>query len=239
MSNPRFSVTTFVVCALSFASVVLIKHGAHLLRGQSPYDTLTPVACYHVAVTKRRDEPEGESRTTTVLVAKQQITAFTKLNNPEQLFEERKVPPLWIPTISSAVRAFEEMNGKQLRKPLPAGAILYKDDVREWESREQLEAKLQPSERPRLFYVNREDFAEGTTWPGCRVDLILDHEGNRRVLCRNRLLLGIDQRRPRDLPPQFDDCWLATAGLSEKEGVLVSLAKQLGIVKLLPATPDE
>ncbi len=34
MTRPRFSVMTFVVCALSFTSVALIKYGAYQLRGQ-------------------------------------------------------------------------------------------------------------------------------------------------------------------------------------------------------------
>jgi Flp pilus assembly protein CpaB len=217
VTNSRFSVITFVVCGLSFTSVALIKYGAHQLRGQ----------------------PAQAPATATVLVAKNDVPAYINLDHSDRFFEELQVPPLWMPTISSAVRTFEEVNGKQLRKRLPAGAIIYKDDLREWESREQLEAKLESGERPCLFYVNREDFAEGTIWPGCRVDLVFDHEGRRRVLCRNRLLLEIDQRPPRDLPPQFDDCWLATTGLTGEQRVRVSLASQLGILRLIPATPED
>jgi hypothetical protein len=106
MNQLRFSATTFVVCAASFSAVVLLKYGVHHLRGQGV----------------------KEPPTTIVLVAKKEVPAFTLLNDPEEFFEERRVP-LDHPSVPAALKTFEELKDKSLRKALHADTVVGKEDL--------------------------------------------------------------------------------------------------------------
>jgi Flp pilus assembly protein CpaB len=216
MNKPRFSVVTFVVCALSFTSVALIKYGAHQLRGQ----------------------PTPAPATTTVLVAKKDIPAFTQVaRHPEDYFEQREIP--LGEDAKSSVRTFDELSGMQLRKRVLAEATLRKDDLWDRErERKELEVTLKIGERATPIAVDPESFADRSVWPSCRVDVVVDHDGKRFVCCRGCLLVDVEPHPHYERSDVFE-YWVAKIGVTEDQCTRLKIGVALGHLTLVPTSPAE
>ena len=135
----------------------------------------------------------------TLLVARQKITQWSTVREPEQLFEVQetlsgKVPASFVPG-----EKLLELRGRRVRVTVPPGTVLLDDHLLKKEVTG-IDSMLEKGKRAMAVPITADKAVGFFVVPGCKADVIHTVNGNSGILLENLLVLAIDQMpaRPED-----------------------------------------
>src|SRR5947209_418121 len=104
-----------------------------------------------------------------VLVAKQKISPWVPIKEPEKFFVEKEVPESVAP--KKALKSFEEVKDQKLCKVVNEESIVTTDDLLN-KDQASLAHLMKPGQRAIALKVNAESLAGGFVLPGTHVDVV-------------------------------------------------------------------
>src|SRR5436305_5390530 len=109
-----------------------------------------------------------------ILVAKQKISPWVPIKEPEKFFVEKEVPESAAPR--KALNGFEEVKDQKLCKVVSEGSIVTTDDLlcmdRWWPAH-----PMKPGQRAIAVKVSAKSLADGRVRPGTHVDVVSTPRG--------------------------------------------------------------
>ncbi len=177
--------------------------------------------------------------TVKVLVAKQRISAWTPIKNPEDLFVEKEVPE---GTFSpKCITDPKDLKDQALKAPLSEQMPLTKDDLLS-EATAGLVGALHNGERAIAIRVTPESLVGGFVLPGSKVDVMMtlkrgDGDSSAQISMQDMLVLAVDQKNTREDNAAAMLGNTVTLAAQPEESERLSLAASLGDLRLLLRTP--
>ncbi len=183
--------------------------------------------------------PPPPVNTVTVLVAKQKISAWAPIKNPEELFVEKDVPE---GTFSpKCITDFKDLKNQALKAPINEDMPVTKDDLLS-EQTAGLVAMLPKGERAVAIRVTPESLAGGFVLPGSKVDIVFtmkrgDGDSKAQIIMQDMMVLAVDMKNTRDDGENSMLGNTVTLAAKPEDSERLSLAAQLGDLRLLLRSP--
>jgi pilus assembly protein CpaB len=181
-----------------------------------------------------RNAQPAEETMVTVLQAKQKISPWIPIKDPEKVFIVKEVPEQFAP--KKGLKSFEDVKGKRLSRPLNEGDNATADDLLNQEQAG-LAAMMSPGQRAIALKVNQESLAGGWVLPGSHVDVVSTLRGSAgesisQTIMQDMLVLAVDTKNARD--PDQNSMLGQTVTLAAKpeEVQRLALATNLGELRL-------
>src|SRR5262249_20994916 len=187
---------------------------------------------------ERNNEPKEEEKVK-VLVAKRNVPQGTLIKVPEDWFVEKDFTVDDAP--KKAVRTFDEVKDRVLSKPLSAEQWVIADDLLR---KDQIGFQLPKGMRAVTIKVNVDTVVGGFVQPNSRVDVINtvrggDKEGYSQTILQNMLVLAVDTLDQRDVEKKAIISSNVTLAVTPDESQALSLAQQLGELRLTLRASDD
>jgi pilus assembly protein CpaB len=170
-----------------------------------------------------------------VVVAKQRVSPYVQIKDPEKYFALKEVPEGAAP--KRAIKTLEEIKDQRLGKPMAEDEYLTTDHILNKDMLG-LEAELPKGMRAVSIKVNPESVVSGFVRPNSRVDVMFTTRGgnadtaNAQVILQNMLVLAVDQTAQRDPNQPAIMSSTVTVAAKPEEAQRLSLAASLGDLRL-------
>lgn len=168
-----------------------------------------------------------------VLVAKQKVPAWVRIDEPEWYFELVEMPQKDAPV--NALHNFNEVRNRRLSRTLPEFGRMLSDMLVSPEL-DGMIAKLPPGMRAIALKVNAESVAGGFVLPGYRVDVVSttrgSYERSPQIILQNMLVLAVDTIANRDNQTNSILGSTITLAATPEEAQRLSIAASMGELRL-------
>ncbi len=169
-----------------------------------------------------------------VLVAKQKISPWVPIKEPEKFFVEKEVPESVAP--KKALKSFEEVKDQKLCKVVNEESIVTTDDLLN-KDQASLAHLMKPGQRAIALKVNAESLAGGFVLPGTHVDVVSTLRGGpeaeTKTILQDMLILAVDTKAVRDPESQAMLGQTVTLAATPEEAQQLALAASMGDLRLV------
>jgi Flp pilus assembly protein CpaB len=182
---------------------------------------------------ERNKEQPAEAKVK-VLVAKQKISPWVAIKEPEKFFIEKEVPESVAP--KKALKSFEEVKDQKLCKVVNEESIVTTDDLLN-KDQASLAHLMKPGQRAIALKVNAESLAGGFVLPGTHVDVVSTLRGGAeaetKTILQDMLILAVDTKAVRDPESQAMLGQTVTLAATPEEAQQLALAASMGDLRLV------
>ncbi len=190
---------------------------------------------------ERGDNKPVEEEKVKVLVAAKAIPQGTYIKEPDKWFVEKEFIKGDEP--KKAVRTFDEVKDRVLNKPLSAEQWVVAEDLLR-KDQSGITWALPKGMRAMAIKVNVDTVVAGFVQPNSRVDIINtvrggDKDSYSKTILQNMLVLAIDTIDTRDLEKKAIVSSTVTLAVTPKEAQTLSMAIQMGELRLVLRPPDD
>jgi pilus assembly protein CpaB len=190
---------------------------------------------------ERNNNAATEEAKVTILQAKEKISPYRIIREPQAVFELKEVPESVAPP--KAVSKLEEIQGKQLTRAVGKGQYVTADDVLT-DSTADITSRLPEGMRAITVKVTPESGVGGFILPNSRVDVVsinrIGNEPSARVILQKMLVLAADVRDTRDEGSKVIQATNVTlAATPEETNRLVLASANGGEIRLVLRRPDD
>lgn len=184
----------------------------------------------------------GEENRIAVVVAKQRVSAYTQIKEPEKFFTLKEVPESAAP--KKALKSLEEIKDQRLGRPMLEDEYLTADHILNKEMLG-LEAELPKGTRAVTIKVDPQSVVAGFVRPNSHVDVLFTTRGGNtadahsEVILQNMLVLAVDQTAQRDPNQPAIMSSTVTVAAKPEEAQRLKLAASLGELSLTLRAPGD
>jgi pilus assembly protein CpaB len=182
-------------------------------------------------IQERKEQPtEAKVK---VLVAKQKVSPWVMIKEPEKFFVEKEVPESVAP--KKALKSFEEVKDQKLCKVVNEESIVTTDDLLN-KDQASLAHLMKPGQRAIALKVNAESLAGGFVLPGMHVDVVSTLRGGEtetKTILQDMLILAVDTKAVRDPESQAMIGQTVTLAATPEESQQLALAASMGDLRLV------
>jgi pilus assembly protein CpaB len=179
-----------------------------------------------------RNQQPAEN-TVKVLVARQKLTAWTLIKEPDKAFEVKEIPESAVP--KKALGDLAKVQDQRLNKTVEEGKMVTEDDLLNKEQAG-LAAQMKPGERAVAIRVTPESSAAGFVLPGSRVDVVATIRGAdsaSKIILQDMLVLAVDAQAQRNPEQPHILGQTVTVAAKPEEATRLTLAASLGELRLI------
>jgi Flp pilus assembly protein CpaB len=170
-----------------------------------------------------------------VLVAKQKISPWVPIKEPEKFFVEKEAPASAAPR--RALKSFEEIKDQKLCKVVNEDSIVTTDDLLN-KDQASLAHLMKPGQRPTAVKLNAASLAGGSVRPGTHVDVVYTPrcgpETETKTILQNMLVLAVDTKAVRDPESPAMIGQTVTLAATPEEALQLAWAASTGYLRLVP-----
>lgn len=182
---------------------------------------------------ERNNQPPPDEKVT-ILVAKQKISPWVPLKEPEKFFELKEVPKEV--ANDKCLKSFDQLKDQRLKTVLTEGKFVTTDDLLN-KDQMGLSGQLLPGQRAIALKVNAETLVGGFIQPGARVDVVSTMRGgatdsNAQTILQDMLVLAVDTTSTRDAERPTIIGSTVTLAAKPEECQKLSLAQAMGELRL-------
>jgi pilus assembly protein CpaB len=178
---------------------------------------------------------QNDDTKVTVVVAKQRVSAWQQIKEPEKYFGLKEIPEMAAP--KKALKTLEELKDQRLSKPLGEDEYVTQDHLVNKEMAG-LEIALPKGTKAMAIKVNQESLVGGFVRPASRVDILYASRGGSgeaysQILLQDMLVLAVDTTSTRDPQTQTIIGSTVTLAVKPEEGERLALAQTQGELRLM------
>jgi Flp pilus assembly protein CpaB len=177
---------------------------------------------------------QNDDTKVTVVVAKQRVSAWVQIKDPDKYFALKEIPEMAAP--KKALKALEELKDQRLSKPVGEDEYMTQDHLVN-KDMAGLEVALPVGTLAMAIKVNAESLVGGFVRPSSRVDIVWASRGggtdaNAKIILQDMLVLSVDTTAVRDPGQPTIIGSTVTLAVKPEEGMRLALAQNTGELRL-------
>jgi pilus assembly protein CpaB len=177
---------------------------------------------------------QSDDTKVSVVVAKQRVSAWIPIKDPDKYFALKEIPEMAAP--KKSLKSLDDLKDQRLSKPLGEDEYVTQDHLVN-KDMAGVEGVLPPGTRAMAIKVNAECLVGGFVRPSAHVDIVYASRGggteaNARIILQDMLVLAVDQANQRDPGQPTIIGSTVTLAVKPEEAQQLRVAQQNGELSL-------